>query len=198
MAAASAGIRSVIFGTGCFWGSEKGFWRMGRVGVVSTSVGYAGGHAENPTYKQVCTGRTNHNEVVQVVYDENRISFSDLLRQFWQSHDPTQGNRQGNDAGTQYRSGVYCTTEEQLTLAKASKESYEKSLGRPITTEILGPAQSVKFWPAEDYHQQYLAKPGSRPYCSAQPTGVSLAAFDQWAPAGMESHKPKLPESFWE
>eukprot|EP00238_Polyblepharides_amylifera_P015722 CAMPEP_0196579574 /NCGR_PEP_ID=MMETSP1081-20130531/22980_1 /TAXON_ID=36882 /ORGANISM="Pyramimonas amylifera, Strain CCMP720" /LENGTH=250 /DNA_ID=CAMNT_0041899201 /DNA_START=262 /DNA_END=1014 /DNA_ORIENTATION=- len=184
-----------IFGTGCFWGTEKGFWRL--PGVYSTAVGYCGGHTVNASYEMVCSGRTYHNEVVQVVYEPEKISYADLLRMFWQQHDPTQGMGQGNDRGTQYRSGVYYTDEEQKKLALASKESYQELLMRnnfgAITTEII-PAPT--FYYAEDYHQQYLAKPGARPYCSAQPTAVQLG-YD-WIPGDMAAkHSPKIPEDFW-
>lgn len=184
------GLKTAVFGTGCFWGTEKGFWRL--PGVYSTAVGYCGGFTENPTYEQVCSGRTMHNEVIQVVYDPAKISYADLLRMFWEQHDPTQGMGQGNDRGTQYRSGIYFYSEEQKALAEKSKETYqEKMTARfgEITTEII-PAPTFYF--AEDYHQQYLAKPGSRPYCSAQPTGVPLG--NSWAP---DSDKPQIPDSFW-
>lgn len=192
-------IETCVFGNGCFWGSEKGFWRL--PGVYSTAVGYAGGITRNPTYKQVCSGRTGHNEVVLVAYDPAKISFTDLLRWFWESHDPTQGMGQGNDRGTQYRSGIYCSNDEQVKLAKASKDAYEKALqsaGRgmsdTITTEIvLG--DSKNFFYAEDYHQQYLAKPGARPYCSAQPQVVSCPPSSEWS--GVEGGSEKLPEAFW-
>eukprot|EP00667_Euglena_gracilis_P010414 EG_transcript_10588 len=191
-----AGLQTVVLGTGCFWGSEKMFWKL--PGVYSTAVGYAAGHTPNPTYEEVCTGKTAHNEVVLVVYDPAKVSFVDLLRNFWESHDPTQGMGQGNDRGTQYRSGIYPTTAEQQQLAEASLGAYQTALaaqGYPkITTEIV---PNVVFYYAEDYHQQYLAKPGSRPYCSAQPTGVALPAFAQWAPPGLEGHAPHLPDPYW-
>lgn len=162
-----------VFGLGCFWGAERKFWQA--PGVYSTAVGYAGGHTPNPTYEEVCSGRTGHAEVVRVVYDPQLISFEDLLKIFWESHDPTQGMRQGNDTGTQYRSAIYCTTPQQLALAEASKRQYEAALAAsaygPITTEIsLAPS----FYYAEDYHQQYLAKnPGG--YCGLGGTGVSCS-----------------------
>jgi len=187
----------VVFGTGCFWGTEKGFWRF--PGVHSTAVGYCAGFTPNATYEEVCSGQTGHNEVVQVVYDPSAISFVDLLRQFWESHDPTQGMGQGNDMGTQYRSGIYYTSAEQKALAEASKQAYQAALAQAgrkqaITSEIL---ECPAFYYAEDYHQQYLAKPGSRPYCSAQPTGVSLPDAKSWLPAGLEAHLSRLPEAFW-
>lgn len=194
-------LNVAIFATGCFWGTEKGFWRL--PGVSATSVGYIGGYTENPTYEEVCSTRTGHTEAVQVVYDQSKISYVDLLRLFWQSHDPTQGNGQGNDRGTQYRSGVYPTTPEQRVLAEASKAAYEKALraaGRGktdmITTEIK---EGQRYYYAEDYHQQYLAKPGGRQYCSAQPTEVPLPPFAEWAPPDLaEKFAPKLPDAFWE
>ncbi len=153
------------------------FWRV--PGVHSTSTGYIAGGVEHPTYEEVCTGRSGHAECVRVAYDPSVISFADLLAMHWTCHDPTQGNRQGNDCGTQYRSGIYCSTESQLKTARASAETYGRALrdaGKTsaITTEIKGPGDAFYF--AEDYHQQYLAKPGSRPYCSAEPTGVAMPA----------------------
>jgi len=175
-APAGEGQGEVMFGCGCFWGAEKGFWRL--PGVVTTAVGYAGGHGEAPTYQQVCGGSTGHAEVVRVVWDRSRLGFADLLKLFWECHDPTQGNRQGNDVGSQYRSAIYVDDAQLLTLALASRDAYGALLaaaGRgPITTEIGG---GHRFHAAEEYHQQYLAKPGSRPYCSAQPSGLLLAAF---------------------
>jgi peptide-methionine (S)-S-oxide reductase len=173
----TAGQAEAAFGCGCFWGAEKGFWRL--PGVITTAVGYAGGQVEAPTYQQVCSGRTGHSEVVRVVWDEERIGFSDLLKLFWECHDPTQGDRQGNDRGSQYRSAIYVTSSDQLALATASREAYQGLLSAAglgtITTEI---ASDRTFWYAETYHQQYLAKPGSRPYCSAQPSGLTLGAFE--------------------
>jgi len=190
------GLQRAVFGTGCFWGTEKGFWRM--PGVYSTAVGYCAGYTPNPTYEEVCSGQTGHNETVQVVYDPAAVSFADLLRQFWQSHDPTQGMGQGGDIGTQYRSGVYCTTEAQKELAEASRSAYQTALAaagrKRITTEVL---DCPEFYYAEDYHQQYLAKPGNRQYCSAQPTGVPLPPFDDWAPPHLRDHKPKLDDAYW-
>ena len=191
------GLERVVFGTGCFWGTEKGFWRL--PGVHTTSVGYAAGTTPNPTYEEVCSGQTGHNEVVQVVYDPAKVAFADLLRLFYESHNPTQGMGQGNDMGTQYRSGIYYTTEPQRALAEAAKGAYEKALAAkgygPITTEILA---APTFYYAEDYHQQYLAKPRNRQYCSAMPSGVSLPAFAGWAPAGQEALAPKLDDAYWD
>tara|TARA_Y100001968_G_scaffold171657_1_gene157042 strand:+ start:551 stop:1300 length:750 start_codon:yes stop_codon:yes gene_type:complete len=166
----------ILFGCGCFWGAEKGFWRL--PGIISTAVGYAGGKTENPKYREVCSGQTGHTEVVRVVWNNKEIDISDLLKLFWECHDPTQGHRQGNDSGSQYRSAIYTTTKNQLTKANESKKSYQEQLHKngfgDITTEILN---NVKFYFAEEYHQQYLAKPGSRPYCSAMPTKVELGNF---------------------
>jgi peptide-methionine (S)-S-oxide reductase len=166
------GTETVLFGLGCFWGAERKFWELGE-GVFVTAVGYAGGLTPNPTYEEVCSGRTGHNEVVLVAYDPARISFEMLLKTFWENHDPTQGMRQGNDVGTQYRSGIYTTTPAQFEAARASKALYEKALATrrygPITTEIV-PAPTLYF--AEEYHQQYLAK-NPRGYCGLGGTGVS-------------------------
>jgi peptide-methionine (S)-S-oxide reductase len=166
------GCERVVLGLGCFWGAERKFWQAGE-GVFVTAVGYAGGLTPNPTYEEVCSGLTGHNEVVLVVYDPGKMPFDDVLKIFWESHDPTQGMRQGNDVGTQYRSGIYVTTPAQREAAEASRAAYGRALeGRgygPITTEIaeLGP-----FYFAEDYHQQYLAKnPGG--YCGLGGTGVA-------------------------
>ena len=167
----------ILFGCGCFWGAEKGFWRL--PGIISTAVGYAGGEKEDPSYREVCSGLTGHTEVVRVVWNKNEIDQSDLLKLFWECHDPTQGNRQGNDSGSQYRSAIYTTTQDQLIKAIDSKKSYQKNLQKngfgQITTEIKN---NIKFYFAEDYHQQYLAKPGSRPYCSAMPTKVEFNDFN--------------------
>jgi len=167
----------ILFGCGCFWGAEKGFWRL--PGIISTAVGYAGGEKEDPSYREVCSGLTGHTEVVRVVWNKNEIDQSDLLKLFWECHDPTQGNRQGNDSGSQYRSAIYTTTQDQLIKAIDSKNSYQKNLQKngfgQITTEIKN---NIKFYFAEDYHQQYLAKPGSRPYCSAMPTKVEFNDFN--------------------
>jgi peptide-methionine (S)-S-oxide reductase len=159
-----------LFGLGCFWGAERRFWEL--EGVYTTAVGYAGGFTPNPTYDEVCSGRTGHNEVVRVVFDPSALAYEDLLRTFWESHDPTQGMRQGNDLGTQYRSGIYTYGADQQRAAEASRDQYARSLesaGRgPITTEIL-PAPELYY--AEDYHQQYLAKnPGG--YCGLGGCGV--------------------------
>jgi peptide-methionine (S)-S-oxide reductase len=168
------GLELALFGLGCFWGAERKFWQ--RQGVFSTSVGYAGGHTPNPTYREVCTGLTGHNEVVRVVFDPGGVRYEDLLQLFWESHDPTQGMRQGNDVGTQYRSGIYWYTDVQRRLAELSQRSYQEMLRRAgygaITTEIL---PAPEFYYAEDYHQQYLAKnPGG--YCGLGGTGVSCPA----------------------
>jgi len=178
-----------LFGCGCFWGAEKGFWRL--PGVVTTAVGYAGGSVAQPSYDQVCSGRTGHAEVVRVVWDQRLAGFADLLKLFWECHDPTQGDRQGNDRGSQYRSLIAVGDPALLAQAEASREAYQRQLQDagygPITTDIL---QGLHFWPAEAYHQQYLARPGSRPYCSAQPSGVRLSAFD--------GGRFVLPEQVWD
>ncbi|MDQ3264617.1 MAG: peptide-methionine (S)-S-oxide reductase MsrA [Myxococcota bacterium] len=165
------GKQTAYFGLGCFWGAERKFWQT--KGVYSTSVGYAAGLTPNPTYKEVCSGRTGHNEVVQVVFDPAELSYQALLKIFWENHDPTQGMRQGNDAGTQYRSGIYFTSEDQQRAAEESKAAYGQALAEKgfsaITTEIL-PAPA--FYYAEDYHQQYLAKEPDG-YCGLGGTGVS-------------------------
>jgi len=202
------GYKTLVFANGCFWGSEKGVWRLPGGGIHTTAVGYAGGYTPNPTYEEACSGRTGHTEAVQVIYDPAKISVVDILRWFWESHDPTQGMGQGNDRGTQYRSGLYYFDEEQKQLFEASKAAYEtalkakgKGFGDSITTEIRAAADfpdSEVFYFAEDYHQQYLAKPGARPYCSAQPQQVSLPPFGEWCPEELkEVHAPKLPEAFW-
>lgn len=192
-------LKVAVFATGCFWGTEKGFWRL--PGVHATATGYCGGFTPNPTYDEACSGKTGHTEAVQVTYDSEVIAYTDLLRLFWQSHDPTQGMGQGNDRGTQYRSGVYPTDDEQHALAAASKAAYEKALGREITTEMAD-AGVTTFYYAEDYHQQYLAKPGARQYCSAQPTGVDLPPYKDWKPDGdafdeAGAHRPRLEPAFW-
>ena len=164
-------LETAVFGLGCFWGAERAFWQI--PGVWSTAVGYAGGSTPNPTYEEVCGGRTGHAEVVQVMFDPRQVSYADLLRVFWESHDPTQGFRQGNDVGTQYRSAVYWTTEAQRVAAERSRAAYQEELGRhghgAITTEVLpaGP-----FYYAEDYHQQYLHKVPNG-YCGLGGTGVA-------------------------
>ena len=167
------GMQTAVFGLGCFWGAERKFWQL--QGVYSSAVGFAGGYTPNPSYKEVCSGMTGHNEVVLVVFDPTVISYEDLLRVFWEAHDPTQGMRQGNDRGTQYRSGIYCASEAQRTVALASRDSYQARLAASglgaITTEIL---EAPEFFYAEEYHQQYLAKnPGG--YCGLGGTGVSCS-----------------------
>ena len=166
----------IIFGCGCFWGAEKCFWKL--PGVVTTSVGYAGGDKINPTYYEVCSGLTGHAEVVRVIWDKSKIDISDLLKMFWECHDPTQKNRQGNDMGSQYRSAIYYKNEEISRFLLASKEAYQKELNKKnlglIETEIK--KIDVYFF-AEQYHQQYLASPGCRQYCSASPTNVKLGDF---------------------
>jgi len=196
-----------VFGNGCFWGSEKGIWRLPLGGIYTTAVGYAGGFTPNPTYEEACGGRSGHTEAVQVVFDQEKISLTDILRWFWESHDPTCGMAQGNDTGTQYRSGLYFFDEEQHQLFEASKAAYEQALakagkgrGPKITTEIVSAADfpDQVFYYAEDYHQQYLAKPGARPYCSAQPQVVSLPPFEEWCPPELQAkYAPKLTEDFW-
>jgi peptide-methionine (S)-S-oxide reductase len=168
------GHERAMFGMGCFWGAERKFWTL--PGVHTTAVGYAAGFTPNPTYEEVCTGRTGHNEVVLVVFDPARVGYDALLRTFWESHDPTQGMRQGNDVGTQYRSGIYVYSAAQRRLAEASRDAYQRALTAaghgPITTEIL---DAPEFYYAEDYHQQYLAKnPGG--YCGLGGTGVACQA----------------------
>ncbi|HEX2656575.1 MAG TPA: peptide-methionine (S)-S-oxide reductase MsrA [Xanthobacteraceae bacterium] len=166
------GLETALFGMGCFWGAERKFWELGR-DIYVTAVGYAAGSTPNPTYEEVCSGGTGHNEVVLVVYDPARISYDQLLKTFWENHDPTQGMRQGNDAGTQYRSGVYVYTSAQRAAAETSKAAYNAALRTkgygPITTEIL---DAPPFYFAEDYHQQYLAK-NPHGYCGLGGTGVS-------------------------
>ena len=169
-----AGLETAVFGLGCFWGAERIFWNT--PGVYSTAVGYAGGVTPNPTYEETCSGRTGHSEVVLVVYDPSLVGYDALLRKFWEGHNPTQGMRQGNDVGTQYRSVIYTTSQAQLDTALASKDKYQSELDRSgfgeITTEIrdAGP-----FYYAEDYHQQYLGKNPSG-YCGLGGTGVSCPA----------------------
>lgn len=166
------GLARVQFGMGCFWGAERKFWSL--PGVITTAVGYAGGYTPNPTYREVCSGETGHTEAVLVVHDPAIVSFETLLRTFWENHDPTQGMRQGNDVGTQYRSAIYCETEAQYAAALASRDVFQQRLQAvrfgPITTEILYPAPG--FFYAEEEHQQYLSKhPGG--YCGLGGTGVS-------------------------
>ncbi|WP_226438290.1 peptide-methionine (S)-S-oxide reductase MsrA [Rhodococcus yananensis] len=165
------GLQIAIVGMGCFWGAEKEFWQLD--GVYSTAVGYAGGYTPNPTYEEVCSGRTGHTEVVLVVFDPDVIGYTQVLRQFWENHDPTQGMRQGNDRGTQYRSAIYTLDESQVEVAEATAESFGQRLEQAgygtITTEI---APLTQFYYAEDYHQQYLAK-NPAGYCPVHATGVS-------------------------
>ncbi|MBX3702606.1 MAG: peptide-methionine (S)-S-oxide reductase MsrA [Steroidobacteraceae bacterium] len=167
-----AGFEFALFGMGCFWGAERLFWEL--PGVHSTAAGYAGGFTPNPTYREVCSGMTGHTEVVRVAFDPKQVSYDELLRTFWESHDPTQGMRQGGDVGTQYRSAIYAIGAAQLEAARASKAAYQQALAaaghaRPITTEI---APAPEFYYAEDYHQQYLAK-NPDGYCGIGGVGVS-------------------------
>ncbi len=168
---------SIIFGCGCFWGAEKCFWKL--PGVITTSVGYAGGDKKNPTYYEVCSGITGHAEVVKVIWNVNEIDISDLLKMFWECHNPTQKNRQGNDIGTQYRSTIYYTNDRNKEKIFASKKAYQKELNKnnlgSIETEIK---MIENYYYAEKYHQQYLAVEGSRQYCSASPTRVKLGDFN--------------------
>ena len=164
-------LQKALFGLGCFWGAEKKFWQI--PGVYTTAVGYAAGLTPNPTYREVCTGLTGHNEVVLVVFDPAKLSYDELLKTFWENHDPTQGMRQGGDVGTQYRSGIYVFDEAQRAAAERSRDDYQRALSKAgfgtITTEIL---PAPEFYYAEDYHQQYLAK-NPRGYCGVGGTGVS-------------------------
>jgi peptide-methionine (S)-S-oxide reductase len=172
------GVEIALFGLGCFWGAERRFWE--HEGVYTTAVGYAGGSTPNPTYEEVCSGRTGHNEVVRAVFDPQRTSYPALLSVFWESHDPTQGMRQGNDVGTQYRSGIYVASAEQRRLAEGTRDAYQQRLSEAgygaITTEIL---DAPAFYHAEDYHQQYLAK-NPHGYCGLEGLGVAC-------PAGLEA-----------
>ena len=165
------GLEQALFGFGCFWGAEKSFWNL--PGVYVTAVGYAGGHTPNPTYEEVCSGQTGHNEVVLVVFDPKQVSYTNLLKAFWEAHDPTQGMRQGNDVGTQYRSGIYTYNAAQMQAARASLDAYQQQLmqaGFPsVTTEII---EAPEFYFAEDYHQQYLAT-NPRGYCGHGGTGIT-------------------------
>jgi peptide-methionine (S)-S-oxide reductase len=165
------GTEVAIFGMGCFWGAEKKFWQ--QPGVYATAVGYAAGDTKNPTYREVCSGTTNHAEVVLVAFDPKTIRYDELLKVFWENHDPTQGMRQGNDVGTQYRSGIYYTSEAQGRAAEASRDMFQRQLSaagyKKITTEII---QAPEFYYAEDYHQQYLAK-NPDGYCGLGGTGVT-------------------------
>jgi peptide-methionine (S)-S-oxide reductase len=173
------GLQRAVFGMGCFWGAEKKFWQL--PGVYTTAVGYAAGHTPNPTYREVCTGMTGHNEVVLVVFDPKKVSYDALLKAFWENHDPTQGMRQGNDIGTQYRSGIYYYDEAQRATAERSRDAYQEQLTRQgygrITTEIV---PAPEFYYAEDYHQQYLSK-NPDGYCGLGGTGVTC-------PVGVEVH----------
>jgi peptide-methionine (S)-S-oxide reductase len=168
-----AGLEQAMFGLGCFWGAERKFWQ--KTGVYTTAVGYAGGYTKNPGYEEVCSGRTGHAEVVLVVFDPKKISYDELLKTFWENHDPTQGMRQGNDVGTQYRSAIYVYSDEQRTAAERSRERYEDALAKngfkPITTGI---EDAPEFYYAEDYHQQYLAK-NPNGYCGLGGTGVKCS-----------------------
>jgi peptide-methionine (S)-S-oxide reductase len=165
------GTETAVFGMGCFWGAEKKFWQMD--GVYSTSAGYAGGKTASPSYEQVCSGQTGHAEVVRVTYDPAKVRYEDLLRVFWESHDPTQGMRQGNDVGTQYRSAIYCSTDEQKAAAEKSRDDYQARLLAagygPVTTEIR---PAPEYYLAESYHQQYLAR-NPNGYCGLGGTGVT-------------------------
>ena len=173
------GVERAMFGMGCFWGAERKFWTL--TGVYSTAVGYAAGFTPNPTYREVCSGQTGHSEVVLVVFDPKQISYDDLLKVFWENHDPTQGMRQGNDIGTQYRSGIYYYGDAQRQAAERSRDAFQRKLieaGYPkITTEIL---QAPEFYYAEDYHQQYLSK-NPDGYCGLGGTGITC-------PVGVEVH----------
>ena len=179
----------IIFGCGCFWGAEKCFWKL--PGVVTTSVGYCGGDKINPTYYEVCSGLTGHTEVVRVVWDKRKIDISDLLKMFWECHDPTQNNRQGNDIGTQYRSAIYYKNKFNKKVILASMEQYQKELDKKNLGLIKTEIKIINnYFFAEDYHQQYLASEGSRQYCSASPTKVKLGKF-----AGSNY---KLSEFIWD
>ena len=183
------GEDSILFGCGCFWGAEKCFWKL--PGVITTSVGYSGGQTINPSYEEVCSGYTGHTEVVKVVWDKKLIDISDLLKMFWECHDPTQKNRQGNDYGTQYRSAIYFNNKSQLEIIINSKKAYQKALEKNnfgiIETEIKN---INNYFFAEEYHQQYLASLGSRQYCSASPTKINLKDF--------ENCNYKLKDKVWE
>lgn len=205
------GFEKVVLAAGCFWGLEMAMWKLPGLGIYSTAAGYAAGSTPNPSYEEVCSGRTGAAEAVLIVFNPDRISLVDILRWFWECHDPTQKDAQGNDIGTQYRSGLYYFSQEQRQLMDASKAAYQKALdvlgrGRGlITTEILAEDSFNKspgslFYFAEEQHQQYFAKPGNRPYCSALPLGVTLGAFEDWAPspALLLKSKPFLAEDFWE
>jgi peptide-methionine (S)-S-oxide reductase len=173
-----AGLERAMFALGCFWGAEKMFWKI--PGVYTTAVGYAAGHTPNPTYREVCSGATGHTEAVLVVFDPRKVSYADLVKAFWEGHDPTQGMRQGNDVGTQYRSGIYYYDDAQREIAERSRDAYQEQLSRAgygkITTEILA---APEFYYAEDYHQQYLSK-NPDGYCGIGGTGVTC-------PVGLEA-----------
>src|SRR5882724_12000888 len=174
-----AGLEQAVFGLGCFWGAERKFWQLGE-GIFATAAGYAGGHTENPTYEEVCSGRTGHTEVVLVVFDPKMIAYQALLKTFWENHNPTQGFRQGNDVGTQYRSAVYTHSADQATTAEASRDAYQQVLTSAglgtVTTTVL-PAEGRTFWPAEAYHQQYLSSSKNPDgYCGIGGTGVELSS----------------------
>jgi len=181
------GLATAMFGLGCFRGAERKFWELGE-GIYATAVGYAGGYTPNPTYEEVCSGRTGHNEVVLVVYDPKKISYEQLLKTFWENHDPTQGMRQGNDVGTQYRSGIYVYSPAQRAAAEATRTSYAKALAArglgAIATEIR---EAPPFYFAEDYHQQYLAK-NPRGYCGLGGTGVGCHIGTGIVSAGAAAH----------
>jgi len=180
---------SIFFGCGCFWGSEKCFWKL--PGVITTSVGYAGGEKTNPTYNEVCSGLTGHAEVVKVVWNINTIDLSDLLKMFWECHDPTQKDRQGNDSGSQYRSAIYFTSKDQEIYIKNSKDQYQKLLEDSGFGNICTEIKHIdEYYYAEEYHQQYLAIPGSRQYCSASPTQIKLMEF--------KGSNYKLNKKIWE
>ena len=180
---------SIIFGCGCFWGAEKCFWKL--PGVITTSVGYAGGEKNNPSYYEVCSGITGHAEVVKVIWNINKIDISDLLKMFWECHNPTQKNRQGNDIGTQYRSAIFYKNDQNQDKILSSKEAYQRELNKNnlglIETEIK---KIETYYYAEDYHQQYLAIEGSRQYCSASPTKIKLGSFN--------GSNYMLPKEIWD
>jgi len=179
----------ILFGCGCFWGAEKCFWKL--PGVITTSVGYSGGKTINPTYNEVCSGYTGHTEVVKVIWDKNVIDISDLLKMFWECHDPTQNNRQGNDLGTQYRSAIYFNSKSQLEIIMNSQKTYQKALKENNFGTIKTEIKTIdNYYFAEDYHQQYLASFGSRQYCSASPTKINLKDF--------ENCNYKLKKEIWE
>jgi peptide-methionine (S)-S-oxide reductase len=183
------GTETAVFGLGCFWGAERKFWET--PGVVTTAVGYAGGFTPNPSYEEVCSGRTGHTEAVLVVFDPAKVSYEQLLKVFWESHDPTQGMRQGNDVGTQYRSAIYTYSEAQAKAAEASREAYQRALGDAgygdITTEI---APAGEFYYAEDYHQQYLHK-NPFGYCGIGGTGVACQTGVAAAPDAVRASSPE-------